>query len=50
MSKTKPSVIMRKSKKGTSIEFRNINMKPEELHAMVEGAKKGGKKIEGTQR
>lgn len=46
----KPEIVLKKNRKGTSIEFKNINMNPEELHSIVEGVKKGGKEIEGAQR
>jgi hypothetical protein len=40
----KPSVIIKKTKKGTSIEFKNIHMKPEELHKIIEESRKGERK------
>lgn len=36
---SKQSIIIKKTKKGTSIEFKNINMKPEELHKIIEESK-----------
>lgn len=36
----KPSMTIKKTKRGTSIELKNISMKPEELHAIVQSAKK----------
>jgi hypothetical protein len=30
-----PTVTIKKTKRGTSIEFKNINMKPEELHKFI---------------
>lgn len=46
--KADSSIIIKKTKKGTSIEFRNINMKPEELHAIVESSKESGGRSNGN--
>jgi len=32
---------IKQNKKGVSIEFKNINMKPEELHKAIEDVRKG---------
>ena len=38
---SKSSVTVKKTKRGVSIEFKNLNMKPEELHKIIEESKKG---------
>ena len=35
-----PSAKVKKTKNGTSIEFKNINMKPEEFHKIIEESRK----------
>jgi hypothetical protein len=43
MSKqVKPSMVIKKGKKGTSIEFKNINMKLEEFKECVKSGRKAG--------
>ncbi len=42
----KQTVIIKKSRKGTSIELKNIHMKPEDFHKAVE---EGRKKAEGNE-